>query len=541
MRAMINLRDMTIALTGWRRRAAAFILGAIAVLALPPVHFVPALVPALVGLSWLIDGSKPSTKSHRLLKWRRGARFAAYSVGCWFGLGFFAFGLYWIAYSFLVDSANFAWMIPFALVSLSGVLSIYIGLTALACFAFTPAGPWRIAGLAFWWTVFEWLRAWLFTGFPWNLMGTVWAQSGEMIQVTSVVGVFGLSLITVAAAASPAVFGLIDVPRKYRLRLLIVTWGVLAAVWIGGAVRLGGASDGTVEDVYLRLVQPNIAQKDKWKPDLRAAHLENLLSLSRTAKTETQGAQVSHIIWPETAVPLFLNTNPPAVRALSMVVPDGGALLTGAVRLVRNASGGVKIWNSLHIIDGAAEFKGTYDKHHLVPFGEYVPFNKILKLSKLTAGRTDFSAGVGSSVLQIPGAPPVSPLICYEAIFPGAVISDAVTRPGWMLNITNDAWFGASSGPYQHFAAVRFRAVEEGMPLVRVANTGLSGVIDSYGRVKVKTRLNQRIAVNSKLPKSIASRTVYSRIGNISLVMILFVYIAVFPGIFYFDSKQILG
>lgn len=541
---MIRWRDTIVALTGWRRRAAAFIFGAVAVLALPPIHFVPALVPAFVGLSWLIDGSRPRAPAgRRQFKWLAwysggGPKRDAYRCGWWFGAGFFLFGLYWIAGALLVDAAKFAWLIPLALAGIAGIFSVYIGLAAVATFGLSPQGPARIVMLALWWVAFEWLRGWLFTGFPWNLMGTVWTFSDAMIQFTAIAGVFGLSLVTVMAAVSPAVFGLAGARRLHKWWLVGLSFGVLGLLWAGGATRLASASDAMAEGVRLRLVQPNIAQRDKWRRQLRPRHIQILLSLSRAGSGQgSTGEKPTHIIWPETAVPLFLESGSPAARAIAAAIPDGGALLTGAPRYIGRAAGGPFLWNSVHIIDADAAFSGTYDKHHLVPFGEYVPLKAYLPITKFTAGRTDFSAGPGAVSLSVPGAPRVSPLICFEAMFPGRVVAPGQERPGWLLNVTNDAWFGNSPGPYQHFAGVRLRAAEEGIPLVRVANTGISAVIDAYGRVLVQSRLGERIALNSALPTTLSSKTIYSLIGNISLLILILLYIAVFAKFYYLYNR----
>lgn len=197
-----------------------------------------------------------------------------------------------------------------------------------------------------------------------------------------------------------------------------------------------------------------------------------------------------------------------------MVVPAGGYLLTGALRTSRSSSGRLEVWNSLQAIDRDARVAATYDKFHLVPFGEYVPFRSVIGLAKLTAGETDFSAGPGPRTLRLDGLPPVGPMICYEAIFPGRV-ARRDDRPRWLLNITNDAWFGISSGPYQHFASARIRAVEEGLPVVRVANTGISGVVDAYGRVKARLGLGREGIVDATLPVAIASPTPFAQWGNI--------------------------
>ena len=545
MLSVIGWRDTIVALTGWRRRGLAFIFGGLAVLALPPFHFVPALIPAFAGLSWLIDGSQASRSGARFrwLAWYTGGgpKRDAYRCGWWFGAGFFLFGLYWVSHALLVDAARFGWLIPFALAGIAGMFAIYIGLAALATFALSGEGPARIIMLALWWVAFEWLRGWLFTGFPWNLMGTVWTFSDAMIQFTAVAGVFGLSLVTVMAAVAPAALGMAGMAKGHKYWLVGLPFAVLGLLWAGGALRLAGASDAMVDNVRLRLVQPNIAQADKWKRNLRPRHVQNLLALSRSdggaAATQGNGAP-THIIWPETAVPLFLQSASPAARAIAAVIPPQGVLLTGAPRFLRRAKGGPLLWNSLHIINAKAEFQGTYDKHHLVPFGEYVPFKSFLPVAKFTQGRTDFTAGPGLRSLFVPGAPSVSPLICFEALFPGRAVAAGGERPGWLLNVTNDAWFGNSPGPYQHFAAVRLRAAEEGIPLVRVANTGISAVVDAYGRTLVQTRLGERIAIDSALPQTLSSITIFSLIGNKAVIIFALLYVILLYGFPYLYIRR---
>lgn len=511
-----------IGLQGWRRRFVAIFLGAIAVLALPPLHIAPALIPALTGLVWLIDGSKSSAK----------AGWSAFWVGWWFGVGFFAAGLYWVSLSFLVDAKQFGWMIPFALLGLSGGFAIFSGLTSWATYKSGKSDSLQmIAMLVVWWVLFEWVRGWLLTGFPWNYFGTVWTFNDAVIQMASVFGVFGLSLLTVLAGAAPALLGDRDLSLRSRYLLVGGVYILLIGVWLGGSLRLQLAGDEYIETVRLRLVQPNIKQQDKWKPGLKGRHLNNLMSIS---ESKIEDYAPTHIIWPETAVPFFLNKSPSGLRAISQVIPQGGALLTGAPRRTGSSKGDkpVQIWNSLHVISDQAEIVQTYNKHHLVPFGEYVPFRNIINVDKLTAGRTDFSPGPGPRILTVPGAPPVSPLICYEIIFPGNVTGDKSgadgLKPGWLLNVTNDAWFGESSGPHQHFAAARLRSVEEGLPLVRVANTGISAVIDAYGRVKAQSRLNQRTFIDSPLPKALKNTTFYGKYGDWGVFALMLGIILIF-------------
>ncbi len=512
-------------LTGWPRRLIAVLLGASMTLALPPFHIWPLLIPGLTALVWMIDGSR-SHVGVRFLPVTRRAGWSAFAVGWWYGTGFFMAGLYWISFSFLVDAAVFAWMIPFALFGLSAAMAVYIGLGSWATFICAPAGLRRVFLVAVWWALFEWLRGWAFTGFPWNLLGTVWTNAEAMIQVTALTGVYGLSLVTAFAGAAPAALGYTSISRRVRWNYFILLWVVPAAVWIGGDFRLKSAADEKVEGVRLRLIQPNIAQKDKWKPYLRKRHFDKLLQLSRRS-ADVGVEPPTHVIWPETATPLSLSTVPMALRIVAPAAPVRGALLTGAPRQSRPSQGPRKIWNSFHIVTADGRVAESYDKHHLVPFGEYVPFKKFLPISSL-AGRLDFSAGPGLRTLSVPGMPAVTPLICYEAVFPGKAKPNRLQdRPGWLLNLTNDAWFGVSSGPYQHFAATQLRAVEEGLPLVRVANTGITGITDAYGRVIVQTGLNEDAVIDSGLPAALAEPTWFGRHGNLTFLVITLLFIGI--------------
>jgi apolipoprotein N-acyltransferase len=262
--------------------------------------------------------------------------------------------------------------------------------------------------------------------------------------------------------------------------------------------------------VRLRLVQANIDQRLKWNPGERAANFGKYLSMTKGPGFD----EVTHVIWPETAIPYVVARDAEARAAIAAVVPPKGLLIAGAIRTTLAA--GVKpfqVWNSAHAIDQSARIVGTYDKFHLVPFGEYMPLRGILPLQKITPGAVDFSAGPGPRTLALPGLPPVGLLICYEVIFPGNVL-DRGNRPRWLLNLTNDAWFGESTGPYQHFAAARLRAVEEGLALVRSANTGISAVIDPYGRVIARLGLGVEGVLDSPLPLPLEGLTPYARFGD---------------------------
>lgn len=487
-------------LSGWRHHAAAAFCGALATAAMPPLYLVPLLLPAFTGLIWLLDSARRPRQA-ALIAWS-------------FGFGHMLTGLYWVGIAFLVDAERYAAFMPIAVVGMATGMALFPALVGLGAGWLRCRGPARVALFAALWLAVEWVRSWVLTGFPWNLVGNVWAFSPPMLQLAAVTGVWGLSLVTVLAAAAPAALadpGAATRSRHPRRRYAFVAAMLIlpGIVWLGGALRLANAPPPgaeVVDGVHLRLVQASIDQSLKWQPDQKMGHVEQQMRL-----TLGEGFQrVTHVIWPETAVPYLLGREAQLRRFIGRAVPPGGVLLTGAPRGPRpgEARG---IWNSLFALNGRGNVVGTYDKHHLVPFGEYVPLRGLLGLDKLTPGTTDFNAGPGLATLALPGLPPVSPLICYEAIFPGRV-ADADAQPTWLLNVTNDAWFGTSSGPYQHFASARIRAVEEGLPLIRAANTGISAVFDGYGRVLGRLGLNEIGVLDTPLPRPVPGLTWYASV-----------------------------
>jgi apolipoprotein N-acyltransferase len=483
---------------GPARLVLAALFGVVAVGALPPLYIVPLIVPAFVGLLWLLRGVA--------------GRWGAFATGWAFGFGYFAAGLYWITHALLTDPEKFGWMAPFAVPALATGLAIFIGLAVLAAHMTRWRGVALVLAFAIAWSGAEWLRGVALTGFPWNPVGSIWAFSHVTIQSTSAVGVYGLGFVTVLAASMPALLGWNETTRW---RPIAAAATVLALFLVAGAARLLGPDPGNVPNIRLRIVQANIAQTHKWRRTLRLAHLTRHLELTATAGAD----KITHVIWPETAAPFFLTIDAPARDAIAAVVPKGGLVITGAVR--RTARPPLRYWNSLHAIDDRGRLAGSYDKHHLVPFGEYVPLRRYLPIKKIAGGDTEFSRGPGAITLALPGLPPVSPLICYEAIFPAAVVAPNAPRPGWLLNITNDAWFGRSAGPHQHLAAARFRAVEEGLPLVRAANTGISAVFDAHGREIGRLGLGKTGVLDAPLPRSLATRTIFAATGNWALLVLL--------------------
>ncbi|HYG85282.1 MAG TPA: apolipoprotein N-acyltransferase [Azospirillum sp.] len=483
------------ALAGWRRYAAAAALGALATFALPPGYAVPLLLIAFPGLLWLLEGAA--------------TRRQAFAIGWWFGFGHHLFGLYWVSFALFTDIRQFWWALPLSAAGLPVLLSMFTGLATLAVWLLPLRGGLaRALGFAVVWAVFEWLRGHLFTGFPWNLVGYAWVGWLPVLQGVSFLGIYGLSLLTVLVAALPAaVADPAEPPRRVWAACAV---GLLLFAGIGGwgALRLAGAPTENVPGVRLRLVQSGVEQRYKWQPEERLKVFETHLELSASPARDP----VTHLIWPETAIPFFIETDAANRSALAAVTPPGGMTLTGAPRAVRQADGEVRYHNSLLAIDGSGAVRGSFDKAHLVPFGEYTPLRQYLPFGAMLGG-PEFSAGPGPRTLHLAGLPPVSPLICYEAIFPAAV-TDPADRPQWLLNLTNDAWYGQTAGPHQHFAITQVRAVEEGVPLVRSAQTGISGVVDSHGRVTAELPLGVRGVLDAALPKALPDATPYGRFGD---------------------------
>jgi apolipoprotein N-acyltransferase len=508
---LCRLAQDVAALTGWRRYGLAFLLGVAAAATMPPLDLTPLLAVAFPGLLWLDDGSAGPGASFRL--------------GWVFGFGFFLAGLYWIAAAMFVDIGRFWWLVPFTAGGLPAGFAVYVGLalfaTSLVVRWWHLPPPARMFAFAVAWSIAEWARGHAFTGLPWNLVGYAWSGgfpgAVAVLQSVALVGIYGLSFVSVLAVSLLALLGS---PRQGPMRAArrwapAITAGVLILVpAFGGAIRLA-IMPSVLTGTRLRLVQPSIPQTLKWDPAAARDNFRRLLDLSAAPAREPLAA----ILWPEAATPFVLGRDPAARRAIAAVVPKGGYLVTGTLRANPPPAPVEQIWNSIEALDDRGDIVAHYDKTHLVPFGEYVPFRNLLPVTKVTAGTIDFSAGGGPQTINLPGLPAFAPLICYEAIFPGAIVDEA-DRPAWMLNVTNDAWYGRTSGPYQHFAIARTRAVEEGLPLVRVANNGISAVVDPLGRVLERTDLDAVGYVDAMLPSPVG-RTPYARAGDWMLLVLL--------------------
>jgi len=504
--------------SGWRRAIIAFLAGAASALALAPVNAWPILFLTFPLLVWLVDGSAAG---------RRSGAVAAAVAGWCFGFGYFLTGLYWVGYAFLVDAKTFGWLLPVAVTGLPAYLALYTGLGAAAARLIWVRGPLRVLALAAMLTGAEWLRGHLLSGFPWNAFGYALTEPLALAQSVSLVGVWGLTFLTVAICASPAVLAddAADTPHPRRVPLIGIL--LLVALASFGVVRLSQHPTETVPNVKLRIMQPNLQQDDKFNYAAKAEVMQHYLRLSdRTTGPQSNGVHdFTVLIWPESAFPFFLTREPDALAEIVGLLKPSTELITGAVRAAPGASSAdPRAYNSVYVIDPDGSIRAIYDKVHLVPFGEYLPLGRILErlgLRNLTKQLGGFLAGDRRRTMDVPGAPKVLPLICYEAIFPGAAVPSG-ERPGWLVNVTNDGWFGISSGPFQHFQQARVLAIAEGLPLVRAANTGISAVVDPVGRIVASLPLGAESVLDASLPRAIAP-TVYVRFGDSAFVLFMVV------------------
>jgi apolipoprotein N-acyltransferase len=471
----------------------AMLCGVCAALALPPFFYLPLAIIAFSGLYLLL------TKAENLKQ--------SFWIGWSFGFAHHVVGLYWISNALLTDPARFGWMIPFAISLIPAALAIYIGLVAVAFKRFFKPQI-GIVLFATLWVIGEWLRAHLFTGFPWNLIGYAWNITDSTMQIASVIGIYGLSYLLILAATAPVLL----LQKKWALPAICSLLIPLCMLWFG-ADRLQHANQKNTT-LPIHIVQANISQNHKWDEARMADGLMLYLKLSRRAPSG------SVIVWPETAVPYFLHEDERIQKMIAQMI-GSKTLITGSLRIQRLGEDDFNLWNSLEVMQ-KGEIAGFYNKSRLVPFGEYVPLRALLPfVEKITHGSKDFSRGEGATVTTVPEVPSFEPLICYEVIYPD--YSPKTGQARWLINVTNDAWFGLSSGPHQHFEMARMRAVEQGLPIVRAANTGISGIVDAYGRVQLSLTLGEQGVIDGFLPPPSLKTTTYSLYGDLVIGLLMFV------------------
>lgn len=497
---------------GWPRVLLAVLAGVVASLGFAPLHAWPAMFLALPVFAWLLDGTQSGGRHLR----------DAFVAGWCFGFGYFLFGMHWIVFPFMVDADEHAWQIPFVAVLFPGGLGLFWGASAALAARFWRPGWTRVLALTASISTMEWLRGHVLTGLPWNLPGYVWSGSVTMSQSAALYGIYGLTLITVLCALAPAVLVDADGRRRSDARFTVSGLVMVLALWAFGALRVPHDPAPLTDGITVRLVQPNVPQNEKWRPELLMRNWRQLTDLSQQPGLD----HISAVVWPEAAPPFPMLSMDGALDAVATFMPDRSFLLTGTQRVQHGTPN--RYYNSLVVIDGKGHLLSIYDKSHLVPFGEYLPLFQLLEplgISQLTGMHGGFSQGDGVRRYSEPGLPSFSVLICYEAIFPGAVVP-AGARPDWLVNVTDDSWFGPWFGPYQHLGIARVRAIEEGLPIARAANTGVSAMIDPYGRIIAALELNKAGVLDAALPKALKP-TVYSFVGDIVFVVFALVLVVV--------------
>ncbi|MEM9705759.1 MAG: apolipoprotein N-acyltransferase [Pseudomonadota bacterium] len=531
-RPLPGLLSMIAGLSGWRRHVLSFFAGAGTAAALAPFYVWPLLAVGFGVLFILISEERPGGPEQTSRKDPKRVRRAAID-GWWFGFGYFLLGIYWLGFSFLVQADQFAWMAPFAVLGMPAFLAVFFALPAAIATA-VQVEAWRRAVLfAALISVFEYLRGHILTGFPWNLTGQAFAGLAATSQTAALWGAYGLSFLTLLIAFAPV--------ATLRWRARPWAGGAFAAFLVAtlsvyGILRIEAIGEQSRDGVVVRVVQPNIAQREKIDPSRRADNFYRHIDLSLP---EDKSAPAVVVIWPENATP-FLHEARDALSVLAARLPANATLLAGTVRLGLDGEGEERAFNSFAAIDdinGAREAVATYDKHHLAPFGEYLPMRSVLRavgLAQLAPFEQGFKAGPGPRTISLANAegsslptgakahpiPPFAPLICYETVFPGRLYPRG-DRPEWLVTVTNDAWFGDSSGPRQHLDQSRLRTIETGLPMARSANTGISAIIDARGVYVARAQLYSKAALEAPLPQALAP-TLYARFGDLFYFVMVF-------------------
>ncbi|AXU06430.1 apolipoprotein N-acyltransferase [Rickettsia japonica] len=492
------------------------LLGILSGLVFAPTFFIPALL-TLSYLCYIVQKSE---------NWYEATKF-----GYLFGFGHFLSGIYWISIGVSVYIADFWWAIPFALFGLPIVLACFISASCTLSF-FAKNNKYYQFIFCLCWVLFEWVRSWIFTGFPWNLIGYAFSFSDILIQPLSIIGIYGLSFIVIYISTSA--YPLFSKQFTQLKILLASSVLVLTIIVIYGAVRLSN-NHTNFTDIKVRLVQPSIPQTEKWNEEEFWHNLMLHINLSENLEP------TDLIIWSEAA--LVVPDDIPQVKSklLKMLNSTNAILITGGISDNKKQGDEFELYSAMYALDKNNHKLFEYHKSHLVPFGEYMPLKKILPFKKLTHGLMDYKEGNGGLVYLEKYNLKIKPLICYESIFSDFVrtnneIADVI------INITNDAWYGKSSGPYQHFHISRSRAVENGLPMIRVANNGISAIVDPFGRTIKKLNLNEINYTQDLIPKKLISPTIFSQFGNFTiLLLIVFILLINYLLALILDNQRVLA
>ncbi len=501
-------------LTPWRARGLALAAGLAAALAHPPFGILPGLLGYAI-LLWLldaIDGPRPLR--------------SAFFRGWLTGLSYFGLGTWWIAEAFMVDAANQGWMAPFAVAAMAAGMALFWGLAAVLYRLVRPVGVRRLLVFAGAFAVLEWTRGHILTGFPWNLPGETWRAGSAVSQTAAVVGAYGLTWITLAIAAAPAVW------RDGRRGRIAVGSAValLAALFVGGALVRPPAASGS-DAITVRIVQADIPQESKWDAARFAQIVQAYVSL--TARPYS-GKPADIVVWPEGALPLAINDymvpGSWVRQAIVGALQPGQLMLLGGYRYEGTPDKPI-YYNSLVALRRTADdvmVVGIYDKHRLVPFGEYLPADALmtkLGVKSMAHLGEGFATGPAPAPLRVAPNLLIQPLICYESLFPRLAKPVAGVRA--IVNVSNDAWFGVTSGPLQHLNLASYRAIETGLPLIRATPTGVSALVDARGRIVPgqRLKLGESGVIDGNLP-NVGPPTLFSSLGHGLFGLLLLVSLA---------------
>lgn len=496
------------------------LLGALAGLGFPPLYGTPAIYIALPLIIQHLEKQKSSFRA-QIFK------------TCWlFGFGYCLVTLHWMSFALLIEVEQFFWLLPIAFFGIPALMGLFPGICLFLTHQTNLKNFARCLFLAGCWGGVEYLQGHLLTGLPWNLIGYTWPIATGA-QLTAIIGIYGLGVVTIFTAS-------LSTLGSSHFSKVLINFIAFLSVSGAGYFRYASAPPTQYTSTHLRLVQPNIKQTLKWSPLFAKNHLQTLLNLSMQPLSPSNPPSYL-VIWPESALNYFVEESAALRSLLASTLPKGGLLLTGGIRRTTLPQTGQtsKIWTSVLVLDHHGTIIEHYDKFHLVPFGEYIPFRNDLPrwITKITPGELDYSPGQGPRTLSAGAYPPFSPLICYEVIFPGRAaprtygmpqsqkVSPSKT-PEWILTITNDGWFGKSIGPHQHSALARIRSIEEGLPVVRVANTGISAIFDGYGRRLAHLALGTQGIIDHRLPQPLKNMTFYRKWGDYPFYILVFLCIS---------------
>lgn len=506
---MNRLSGMIMLAFGWRRDLMLFATGLLAGFSVPPFFALPVLFIAFPVWVWSLDGAESLSGWRRLFG-------PAFRIGFFFGLGYFLVALHWLGAAFFVDGGILLFVMPFAILALCAVLALFWGLaSAIAHLVWSPS-PLRIFALAATLSAAEFARGHVLTGFPFDLLGYTLTANELMMQAAALIGVYGLTFMVILIAMTPAlIWPAEERGLATRLAPFVLAVGAIAVQVGYGQVRLQNTELTDRDDMRVRMIQSVIDQSVKWQPGSREFIVDRLISLSETQTgPDNPGLEgITHLIWPEAALPFYLSEYPEALSRFARMLPEGTVLFTGAPR--HETLGGDGDFNSIIALDTEAELVAAYDKQHLVPVGEFLPFKSLfaaIGLRQFVPGLEGWLHGTAPRLMAPEGSPALLPLICYEAVFPGQ-LGPHLDEAEALLNVTNDAWFDGSVGPQQHFHHARLRAVESGLPMIRVANSGITAMIDPLGRVTGQVTEGEIGLIDTNVPQRLEP-TLFDRWGH---------------------------